>query len=139
MTKDKLVKKETKCSVLVNQNGKIEKCEEMFALLTSTSTLGAYLRTVYHLLEKEELLDFKELINLLKPFACITTLMGAEQMLTHQVICNVRDEIELNIGDRWEDPKIEGYLAAILDPRFKNLEFTPEKFEGLKNISDKRW
>ncbi|CAG8626229.1 11280_t:CDS:2, partial [Cetraspora pellucida] len=84
-----------------------KKCKEMFILLTSTSTLGAHLRTVHHLLEKEELLGLKELIDLLKPFACATTLMG-------------------------EDPKIEGYLAAILDPRFKNLEFASEKFEETK-------
>ncbi|CAG8774684.1 6318_t:CDS:1, partial [Racocetra fulgida] len=34
--------------------------------------------------------------------------------------------------DRWEDPVIEGYLAAILDPKFKNLEFALEKFEATK-------
>ncbi|CAG8724375.1 11780_t:CDS:1, partial [Cetraspora pellucida] len=43
MRKDKHVKKETICLVLVKQNGKVEKCEETFALLTSTSTLDAHL------------------------------------------------------------------------------------------------
>ncbi|CAG8800503.1 25401_t:CDS:1, partial [Dentiscutata erythropus] len=107
------------------------------------------------LLNKDELLGLKELVNLLEPFAQATSLMygntyptlslmlpmittlqeylfKVESKLNHQAVHEVRDEIELNIADRWEDPKIEGYLAAILDPRFKNFKFAPEKFEEIK-------
>ncbi|CAG8691582.1 21210_t:CDS:1, partial [Gigaspora rosea] len=59
-------------------------------------------------------------------------LFKIKSILTYSVVCNVRNEIELNIASRWEDPVIEGYLASILDPRFKNLEFAFEKFEETK-------
>ncbi|CAG8462365.1 8834_t:CDS:2, partial [Scutellospora calospora] len=52
------------------KNGKIEKCEETFALLTSISTLGAYLRTVHHLSENSKLLPLSgasELLVFKKP------------------------------------------------------------------------
>ncbi|CAG8637194.1 12358_t:CDS:1 [Racocetra fulgida] len=55
MNKDKLVKKIT-CLVPVERNRKIEKCGESFALLTSTSTLGAHLRTIHRLSENGSLL-----------------------------------------------------------------------------------
>ncbi|CAG8723712.1 35901_t:CDS:1, partial [Racocetra persica] len=74
------------------------------------------------LLNKEELLGLKELISLLESFACAICLMGGntyptlslmlstiatlqehlfklEKILTHQVICDIRNEIELNIAD----------------------------------------
>ncbi|CAG8825462.1 2508_t:CDS:2, partial [Gigaspora rosea] len=73
------------------------------------------------LLSENELLGIKELVNLLEPFAHATSLMSELEM-----------KLKLNIADRWKDPKIEGYLAALLDPRFKNLEFAPEKFEETK-------
>ncbi|CAG8462345.1 8833_t:CDS:2 [Scutellospora calospora] len=94
------------------------------------------------LLNESELLGLKELVILLEPFAHATSLMGSstyptlslmlptiatlqeylfkiEPVLTSQVVRN-------------EDPKIEEYLAAILDSKFKNLEFAPEKFEEIK-------
>ncbi|CAG8682054.1 10690_t:CDS:1, partial [Ambispora gerdemannii] len=45
----------------------------------------------------------------------------------------VRDEIELSFGERWDEPGLEGYIAAMLDPRFKDLSFESEKFETTKN------
>ncbi|CAG8637175.1 12357_t:CDS:2 [Racocetra fulgida] len=90
------------------------------------------------LLDDQELLGLKELINLLKPFACTTTLMGGDIYPTLSLmlptITTLQEHLfQLNLADRWEDPKIEGYLAAILDPKFKNLGFASEKFEETKN------
>ncbi|CAG8651910.1 17953_t:CDS:2 [Gigaspora rosea] len=59
------------------------------------------------LLNENKQLGLKELIYLFEPFACATFLMR-------------------------EDPELEGYLASILDPKFKNLEFASEKFEATK-------
>ncbi|CAG8769044.1 11481_t:CDS:2, partial [Dentiscutata erythropus] len=59
-------------------------------------------------------------------------LLKVESVLTHSVVHNVRNEIEFNIAGQWEDLVIEGYLASILDSRFKNLEFASEKFEETK-------
>ncbi|CAG8719295.1 1847_t:CDS:1, partial [Dentiscutata heterogama] len=56
MRKDKYVKKETICKVPVNRDGKIGPCGESFSLLSSTSTLGAHLRSVHRLSEKGSLL-----------------------------------------------------------------------------------
>ncbi|CAG8641431.1 13585_t:CDS:2, partial [Dentiscutata heterogama] len=107
------------------------------------------------LLNEHKFLGLKELVYLLEPFAKATSLMSrdtystvslmlptiatlqehlfeVESILTHLVVCNVRNKIELNIASQWEDPVIEGYLASILDPRFKNLEFVSEKFNETK-------
>ncbi|CAG8823776.1 22005_t:CDS:2, partial [Cetraspora pellucida] len=43
------------------------------------------------------------------------------------------DEIELSFGNRWDEPGVEGYIVTILDPRFKDLSFEPEKLELIKN------
>ncbi|CAG8530430.1 4819_t:CDS:2 [Dentiscutata heterogama] len=73
------------------------------------------------LLNKHELLDFKELVYLLEPFAKATSLMGGdtyptvslmlpiiatlqehlfkvESILTYLVVCDIKNEIELNIA-----------------------------------------
>ena len=60
-------------------------------------------------------------------------LFQKERTLTHPTICKVRDEIELLFGKYWEEPGIDRYIAAMLDPRFKDLNFEPEKFESTKN------
>jgi hypothetical protein len=109
------------------------------------------------LLNENDLLGIKELVNLLEPFAYATTLMGGdlyptlsmmlpvikalqehlfqmERTLNHLTIREIRDEIELSFSERWEDPGPDGYLAAILDPRFKDFGFEPTKFQSTKEI-----
>ncbi|CAG8636020.1 5829_t:CDS:2, partial [Racocetra persica] len=193
MKKDKFIKKETKCLVLIKKVEKIEPCRETFALLTSTSTLRAYLRTVHHLSEKEilknaqeeinkknnratsrgqlleqiatmsstlqnadreirkdgkklealllnkkELLGLKELISLLEPFTHIICLMGSNTYPTLSLMLPTIATLQEHlfklekILTHQKDPKIEGYLATILNPHFKNLKFAPEKFEETK-------
>ncbi|CAG8689738.1 1522_t:CDS:2, partial [Gigaspora rosea] len=56
-----------------------------------------------------------------------------EAILKHPIVRDVRDEIELSFGNRWDEPGVEGYIATILDPRFKDLSFEPEKLEPMKN------
>ncbi|CAG8826322.1 5544_t:CDS:1, partial [Gigaspora rosea] len=46
--------------------------------------------------------------------------------------------VELSFGSRWDEPILEGYLAAILDPRFKDLSFELEKFEQTKSKLKRR-
>ncbi|CAG8757144.1 2936_t:CDS:2, partial [Gigaspora rosea] len=46
-----------------------------------------------------------------------------EAILKHPIVHDVRDEIELSFGNRWDKPGVEGYIATILDPRFKDLSF----------------
>ncbi|CAG8570725.1 25537_t:CDS:2, partial [Gigaspora rosea] len=183
---NKYIKKETKCLVRVKRDGNIVECSETFALLTSTSTLGSYLRTIYRLLDKGSLLPLsgtseqpasKKPINIAQKDPTQPTLIDTlknkpllsskkKDRLTSRLLAwivddmqafnvlenekfhdfvyeaesyyqipfvrDIRDKIELNIACRWEDPVIEGYLASILDPRFKNLEFASEKFEETK-------
>ncbi|CAG8714721.1 13881_t:CDS:2, partial [Racocetra fulgida] len=108
------------------------------------------------LLDDDDLLGIQELVELLGPFAHVTTIVGGdhyptlsmmlplvrilqehlyqkEETLTHPIIRDVRDEIELSFGERWEEPGPEGYVAAMLDPRFKDLGFEPAKFESTKD------
>ncbi|CAG8760618.1 23328_t:CDS:1, partial [Gigaspora rosea] len=108
------------------------------------------------LFNEKDLLGIQELVGLLGPFAHLTTIMGRdhyptysimlplikilqkhlfqkETTLTHPIVRDVCDEIELSFGRRWDEPDVEGYIAAILDPRFKNLSFEPEKLESIKN------
>ncbi|CAG8706934.1 9417_t:CDS:1, partial [Cetraspora pellucida] len=107
------------------------------------------------LLNEYKLLGLKKLVYLLEPFVKATSLIGEntystvsfmlliiatlqehifkiESILTHLVVCNVKNEIELNIANQWKDPVIEEYLASILNPRFKNLEFALKKFNKTK-------
>ncbi|CAG8792097.1 11805_t:CDS:1, partial [Gigaspora rosea] len=60
-------------------------------------------------------------------------LFQKETTLTHPIVCSVRNEIKLSFGSRWNEPALEGYFAAILDPRFKDLSFELEKFEQTKS------
>ncbi|CAG8660249.1 18001_t:CDS:1, partial [Cetraspora pellucida] len=108
------------------------------------------------LLDDDDLLGIQELVELLGPFAHVITIVGGdhyptlsmmlplvrilqehlyqkEETLTHPIIHDVRDEIELSFGERWKEPGPEGYVAAMLDPRFKNLGFEPAKFESTKD------
>ncbi|CAG8640402.1 14156_t:CDS:2, partial [Gigaspora rosea] len=61
------------------------------------------------LLNDDDLLEIQELVELLGPFAHVTTIVG------------VRVEIELSFSECWEEPGPEGYIAAMLDPRFKDI------------------
>src|SRR6185437_6135309 len=113
------------------------------------------------LFEEEDLLGIQELVKLLGPFAHVTTIMGGDQyptfsmmlllikilqdhlfenkaILKHPIVRDVRDEIELSFGNRWDEPGVEGYIATILDPRFKDLSFEPEKLEPMKNELKRR-
>ncbi|CAG8774456.1 14921_t:CDS:2 [Cetraspora pellucida] len=108
------------------------------------------------LLNEEELLGIQELVELLGPFAQVTTIIGRDHYLTfsimlllikrlqehlfqkkatlkHSIVRNVCDEIELLFGNHWEEPGVDGYIAAILNPRFKNLSFESEKLEIIKD------
>ncbi|CAG8681340.1 17615_t:CDS:2, partial [Cetraspora pellucida] len=108
------------------------------------------------LLDDDDLLGIQELVELLGPFAHVITIVGGdhystlsimlplvrilqehlyqkEETLTHPIIRDVRDEIELSFGERWKEPGPEGYVAAMLDPRFKDLGFEPAKFESTKD------
>ncbi|CAG8633699.1 6280_t:CDS:2, partial [Gigaspora rosea] len=108
------------------------------------------------LLNKEELLEIQELVELLGPFANVTTIVGGdhyptfsmmlplikrlqehlfqkEATLKHSIVRDVCDEIELLFGNRWDEPGAEGYITTILDPRFKDLNFEPEKLEIIKD------
>ncbi|CAG8620674.1 5601_t:CDS:2 [Dentiscutata erythropus] len=118
--------------------------------------IGNFAKTLEILfLNKEELLGIQELVELLDPFAHVTTIIGRdhysifsmmlslikvlqeylfkkEATLSHPIVRNIRDEIELSFGDRWNEPEVEGYIATILDPRFKDLSFEPKKLELIK-------
>ncbi|CAG8639210.1 26845_t:CDS:2, partial [Racocetra persica] len=90
------------------------------------------------LLNKEELLGLKELISLLELFVCVTCLIGGNTYpifsLIFPTIATLQEylfKLE-KILTHQEDLKIEGYLAAILDPHFKNLKFAPENFKETK-------
>ncbi|CAG8589283.1 12917_t:CDS:2, partial [Gigaspora rosea] len=108
------------------------------------------------LLHEEDLLGIQELVGLLGPFAHVTTIIGRdhyptysmmlplikilqehlfqkETTLMHPIVCNVCDKIELSFRKRWDEPNVEGYIAAVFDPRFKNLSFEPEKLKSIKN------
>ncbi|CAG8650179.1 3615_t:CDS:1 [Ambispora gerdemannii] len=108
------------------------------------------------LLNHEDLLGIQELVELLDPFAHVTIIMDGDHYptlsimlslikvlqehlfrkahtLTNPIIHKVRDEIELSFGECWDKPGLEGYIAAMLDPRFKDLSFESEKFETTKN------
>ncbi|CAG8744865.1 4858_t:CDS:2, partial [Gigaspora rosea] len=107
------------------------------------------------LLNDDDLLGIQELVELLGLFAHVTTIVGGdhystlsimlplvkilqehlfqkEDTLTHPIICKVRNEIELSFGEHWEEPGPEGYVAAMLDSRFKDISFEPAKFESTK-------
>ncbi|CAG8614607.1 1157_t:CDS:2, partial [Dentiscutata heterogama] len=83
------------------------------------------------LLDDDKLLRIQELVELLGLFAHVTTIV--EETLTYLIICNVHDKIELSFDEYWEEPGPEKYIAARLDPRFKNLGFEPAKFELTKD------
>ncbi|CAG8649573.1 532_t:CDS:2 [Cetraspora pellucida] len=108
------------------------------------------------LFEEEDLLGIQELVKLLGPFAHVTTIMGGDQyptfsmmlplikilqdhlfeneaILKHLIVHDVCNEIELSFGNRWDKPGVEDYITTILDPRFKDLSFEPEKLEPMKN------
>ncbi|CAG8723707.1 15603_t:CDS:2 [Dentiscutata erythropus] len=123
MRKDKSVRI---CEISVNRNGKIELCGELFSLLISTSTLGAHLHTIYHLLEKEKIriLIVKELINLLEPFARAISLMSGDTYSTLSLILSTIVTLQEHLF------KAEQTLTSY--PRFKNFEFVPEKFKETK-------
>ncbi|CAG8446462.1 16972_t:CDS:2 [Cetraspora pellucida] len=108
------------------------------------------------LLNEEELLGIQELVELLNPFAHVTTIIGRDHYLTfsimlslikrlqehlfqkeatlkHSIVRDVHNEIELSFGNHWDEPEVDGYIAAILDLRFKNLSFESEKLKIIKD------
>ncbi|CAG8601024.1 13291_t:CDS:2 [Dentiscutata heterogama] len=106
------------------------------------------------LLNDDDLLGIQKLVKLLASFAHVTTIIDGdhyptlsimlpvkilqehlfqkEKTLTHPTICEVQNEIELLFGKYWEKPEIDRYITAMLNPRFKDLNFEPEKFESTK-------
>ncbi|CAG8486705.1 68_t:CDS:2 [Dentiscutata heterogama] len=108
------------------------------------------------LLDDDDLLEIQELVELLGSFAYVTTIVGGdhcstflmilplvrilqkhlyqkEETPTHPIIRDVYNKIELSFGECWEEPRPEGYVAAMLDPRFKDLGFELAKFESTKD------
>ncbi|CAG8807754.1 9880_t:CDS:1, partial [Gigaspora rosea] len=53
-------------------------------------------------------------------------------ILKHPIVHNICDEIKLSFGNYWNKPRVEGYITTILDPRFKDLSFEPEKLDPMK-------
>ncbi|CAG8716806.1 378_t:CDS:1, partial [Racocetra fulgida] len=50
------------------------------------------------------------------------------ETLTYSIVYKVHNKIELSFDEYWEELGQEGYIAAILDSRFKDLNFESKKF-----------
>ncbi|CAG8597205.1 26147_t:CDS:2, partial [Gigaspora rosea] len=80
------------------------------------------------LLTNNDLLEIQKLVELLGPFAHVTTIVGSDHYPTLSMMLPL-----LSFGEYWEEPGPEGYVAAMLDPRFKNISFELAKFELTKD------